>query len=61
LCGAYSSGSAGYGNTTGISFAGWSTVDNSLYSYAISLSIPSTTPSSNLLFYAVTIGFAYPT
>jgi hypothetical protein len=55
-----SSGSSGAGSTvdTTISLA---VIDNSQYSYVLYVEIPANSPSSNLQFRFVTIGFAYPT
>lgn len=55
-----SSGSDGFGNTTDTSVSG-PIIDNSLYEYAIYLTIPANSPTSNLRLRFVTIGFAYPT
>jgi hypothetical protein len=55
-----SSVSDGFGSTTATSVSS-PIIDNSLYEYAIYLTIPASSDSSNLRLRFVTIGFAYPT
>ncbi len=57
---ATSSGSAGFGSSVDTTI-GWSTIDNSLYTYSVYVSIPDVIPTSNLRFHYASIGFAYPT
>jgi len=55
-----SSGSAGSGSTVDTTISD-QTIDNELWNYCLYVEIPANSPSTNLRFRFVTIGFAYPT